>query len=61
VDKGQQAGLGMLVEGTGHLGRINRLTPAVLYHDRCGAAALHVFFHAATEHAVLADNNRLTG
>ena len=61
MDKSQQLGIRIGLEGILYLVRINRLAPFVLDHNGLRTTALHVFFHAPTKNTVLTNDSLVTG
>jgi hypothetical protein len=61
VDEGDDLRVGIGVERGFDFSGIDRSAPIVEDHDRRAAAAFDVFLHTPAEHAVLADNDFVTG
>ena len=61
MHKSQQLSLRISGEGLFDFLGVNRISPAVLNHNRSRATALDIFFHASAKDAVLADDYCVTG
>ena len=61
VDESQHGGIGMLAKGIFNPVRIDRLPPFCFHHYGGSAGPFDVFDHAATEHAVSADDDFVAG